>query len=153
MAMTHEIDRPSKGVTSMQRHKMAASTTIFAGALVITNADGLLTPLVPGEDVQFAGVAMENQVSGATGTTYCQVARNGRHLLPVTDLALENVGDELFGLEDDVLLLEGDLDDDSESFCPKVGVIADFETASKVWVDISSGVSAPVVSEEIEPEE
>lgn len=53
---------------------MAASTTIYAGAMVAVNASGLAVPAATGS-TRVIGVADETKVSGASGTTTIRIRR------------------------------------------------------------------------------
>jgi hypothetical protein len=68
--------RASQGALSQDLNlQMAASTTIYQGALVVLNTSGLAKPATGVTGEQVAGVAQETKTSGATGATFIRVRR------------------------------------------------------------------------------
>jgi hypothetical protein len=129
---------PHKDVTQIQRCLLKASTQIWKGGLVAFDANGLLVPCTPTTGTQFAGVALESVLSASTGSYYCEVARDGRHMVVSSSITQANVGDIVYATDDQTI-------GSSTQFAHKVGVIAEVEDATHTWVDISDGTSNPAL--------
>lgn len=127
-----------KNVTKHRRFLMAASTTIYKGALCMINANGLLAAATPTASTQFAGVAAEGVVSAASGSYYCNVIRDGSHLLTTSGMAQANVGDLMYAADSGTVGA-------TATNAHKVGIIDEFVSATQVWVDISEAVLNPVL--------
>lgn len=125
-----------KDVTKIQNCLLKASTTIYKGALVMYDANGLLVPAAITASCQFAGIALEGVTSAASGSYYCKVARDGRHLLTTSGMAQSNVGDVMFVADSGSVAA-------TATNAPKVGPITEFVSATQVWVDIANGCDAP----------
>lgn len=138
MALSADAEILCKDVTAIQRCLLKASTTIYKGALVAFDANGLLVACTPTTGTQFAGVALDGAVSGASGSTYVRVARNGRHLLTSSTITQANVGDIVYATDDATI-------GSSTQYAHKVGVITEFVSSTTAWVDISDGTANPAL--------
>lgn len=127
-----------KDVTKIQKCLLKASTAIYKGALVAFDANGLLIAATPTASTQFAGIALEGVTSAASGSYYCNVARDGRHLLTTAGMAQSNVGDIMYAADSGTVGA-------TASNAHKVGVITEFVSATQVWVDISDGCANPAL--------
>jgi len=83
-------------------HKMAASKTIYSGALVAT-ASGLAEAFTDAAGKTFAGIAAEKKVSAASGTYTVNVWKSGVFRVGWYDddaIAQADVGTEVYGASD-----------------------------------------------------
>jgi predicted RecA/RadA family phage recombinase len=138
VALTKIYNAPSKDIRRIQKYLVHPSTTIFKGGMVCLDANGLLIPCTPTDQSQFAGIAIESATAGASGNVYCTVARDGIFLLQGSGFDQTNVGDVVYAADDE--LLGGTAD-----FSQKVGEIVEFDSLTKVWVDILDGVKNPEI--------
>lgn len=89
----------------VQLHPMAASTTVFAGALLMVLAAGLA---VPGADTAaglFIGVAEERKTSAATGTTSVKVRKRGSFECVAAGATQAWVGSTVYLVDDQTVAL------------------------------------------------
>lgn len=91
-------------------HPLAASTTIYKGALVMHNSSGYLAPLAAGAGNNFAGVALEHaENAGAAGAALSGlIQKEGCVELPGTGFTQADVGKIVYGADDEtVTVTEG----------------------------------------------
>lgn len=111
---------------------VAASTTIYGGSLVMANASGYAVPGADTASCKFLGVAQERVVNaGANGAKTVSVRRTGVHYFAASGMAITNVGDDVYLVDDQTVGLVATTTNDI-----KCGKIAEFVSASLVGVDI-----------------
>lgn len=84
---------------------VVASDIIFEGAAVGDNGSGFARPLVAGDS--FRGFAIENTDNslGAAGDKRVKLKKWGEIVLPITSLALADVGKAVYASDDDTFTL------------------------------------------------
>jgi hypothetical protein len=82
-------------------YKIAASTTIYKGALVALKTDGYLIPIAHGTaNLRFAGIAEETVInSGADGAASVRVSKSGSFAIAGTAVQAD-VGKEVYAVDD-----------------------------------------------------
>src|SRR4030067_598876 len=79
-------NRQSKGTPKTRRFLMAASQTIYKGAIVHVNASGLAIPASDTAAQVCVGIAAETMISGATGSFWIQVEYDREYLIAATSI-------------------------------------------------------------------
>ena len=113
---------------------VAGSTKIYKGSLVALNTSGYAVPGADTASFIFAGVAMEqadNSGSATNGAETVRVYRKGIFSFAASGMAITNVGTAVFIVDDQTVGLAATTTNDIAC-----GKIADFESATEVWVDI-----------------
>lgn len=117
---------------------VAASTTIYKGTLVGTNAGGYLVSMSDAANLNFQGVALEkiDNSAGANGALSCRVDKAGEHEFVYTggDASQAKVGLAVYcqdnqSVDEDAILTTNDY---------LVGTIVEFISAAKVRVRIDN---------------
>lgn len=114
---------------------VAASTQIFGGSLVCSNATGYC---VPGSDVNayfFQGVALaeaDNSAVATDGYINVKLRRKGVFRFAASGMTQADIGKDVYISDDQTVVL-----DSGSTNLVKVGVIAKVDSATVVWVDIS----------------
>ena len=117
---------------------VVANDCIYGGTLVANNAAGYLNPGSDTAGLIFAGVSMEraDNTGGAAGAIKCRVRRKGMYLFALgTAITIANVGDKVFLVDDQTVDLAANTTNDI--YC---GVIAEYYSTAKAWIDIEPGV-------------
>jgi hypothetical protein len=114
-------------------YKVAASTKIYAGSLVALNASGYAVPGADTASFKFLGVAHEyiDNSSGANGDKTVTVRRKGIHRFAAAGMAITNIGDAVYLVNDQTVGLAATTTNDIAC-----GKIAEFISATEVGVDI-----------------
>ena len=89
--------------TLISSYKMAASTTIYKGALVAVNASGYAVPMAHGTaNLKFLGIAEETVTnSGANGAASLRVSKAGSAVYADSQSAtIADIGKEIYALTD-----------------------------------------------------
>lgn len=111
------------------------STTLYLGALVMTNSSGYAIPGADTASSVFQGVNLHGQVdnsSGSSGDETVTVTRTGVFRMDFnTSISQSNVGDEAYLVDDQTVDLAGDTSNDI-----MVGVIVKYIDSDEAWVDI-----------------
>lgn len=105
------------------------SSQIYAGALVMADADGLLVPAADTASCVFQGVALQNVLGD--GTKKCLVRREGVVKVVAAGMAQTNVGDLMYIVDDQTVGVAATPDNDVPcGRCVKV------DSATAIWIDI-----------------
>ncbi len=113
---------------------VAGSTKIYKGSLVALNTSGYAVPGADTANFIFAGVAHEqadNSGSATNGAKTVRVLGKGIFSFAASGMAITNVGTAVFIVDDQTVGLAATTTNDIPC-----GKIADFESATEVWVDI-----------------
>ena len=118
-----------KGDMRVQRFRMAASTTIYAGELVMINSSGLAVPCAAAASNRgIVGVALETLTSDSSTAEYMPVGI-GIFRLPGTSATQAMVGTLVYGQADSSYGATG-------TNLPIAGLCVEYESASLGWVAI-----------------
>lgn len=133
MAALTEDRRLEKYAGDELSYKVAGSTTIYANSLVCLNTSGYAVPAADTANFKFLGVASENVDNGAgsDGDKNVRVWRKGVFELASSSMAITNIGDAVFVLDDQTVGTAAQAT--NEVAC---GKIAGFKSATSVLVDI-----------------
>ena len=109
---------------------------VYRGTLVCRNTAGYLVAGQDTADFRFAGVALEKKdnSAGANGDLKVRVERTGLFRFATSGMAITDVGKRVYITDDQTVTLTP-----GHVFC---GVIAVFESATVVWIDIGPAVQA-----------
>lgn len=119
----------------MHSYPMAASQTIYKGAMVCLNSAGYAIPAAAASgNTQVVGVADEQAKSGTTaGDTSVRVVSGRVFNFAAQTLAQGSVGDIMYADDDQTI------DETQASNAPKVGMLVERVSASEGWVYIPTG--------------
>lgn len=124
------------------------STTIYLGAMVMTNAAGYAIPGADTASCVFQGINLYEQVdnsSGSDGDENVTVTRTGIFRMAFnTSISQSNVGDECYLVDDQTVDLVGDTTNDI-----MVGVIVKYIDTDEAWVDIEPATKKSAVDTHI----
>jgi len=123
-----QIPRKEAG---LQSYPVAASATIYKGAMVGSDGDGYLVPMSTTITFKFVGIAYEqiDNSSGSDGDKNCRVHTSGVFKLTATSIAQTMVGQPMFAIDDATM-------DDSGTSYQLIGVLVEYSSATSGWVDI-----------------
>ena len=109
---------------------------VYRGTLVCLNTAGYLVAGQDTADFRFAGVALEKKdnSAGANGDLSVRVERSGLFRFAASGMAITDVGKRAYISDDQTVTLTP-----GHVFC---GVIALFESATVVWIDIGPAAQA-----------
>jgi hypothetical protein len=111
---------------------MAASTTIYAGSLVMWNAAGYAVPGADTASCTFIGVSIEKAVNGVTaGATKVRVKRRGVFQFDASGLTQAKVGVAMCIVDDHTIADAGVTTNDVPC-----GRLTEYISATLGWVDI-----------------
>ncbi len=119
---------------------VAATETIYAGALVCTDADGYAVPGADTAGLTFAGVATarSDNAGGADGDVSVVVRRRGRYKLDYQGwLTQAGMGAKVYAVDDQTVDAANGTTNDIQ-----VGIIAKVDGPGESWVDIDAAVLA-----------
>ena len=119
---------------------VAASTEVFAGSLVCSDADGYAVPAADTAGLTFEGVATAraDNSSGADGDISIVVRRRGRYKFDYQGwLTQAAMGSQIYAVDDQTVDAANGTTNDV-----LVGVIAKVEGANECWIDIDAAVLA-----------
>lgn len=130
MALTANRTIPdAKGEVRYRRYRMAASTTIYAGELVMINSSGLAVACAAAASNRgIVGVSNAQVTSDASTPTYITVME-GVFRIPGTSMTQAMVGTLVFGQADSSIGATG-------TNLPTAGMMIEFESATSGWVGI-----------------
>lgn len=120
---------------AMHSYPMAASTTIYKGAMVCINSAGYAIPAAAASgNSQVVGVADEQAKSGTTaGDTSVRVVSGRVFNFAADSLGQDDVGSVMYADDDQTI------DETQASNAPKVGMLVEYVSASEGWVYIPTG--------------
>jgi hypothetical protein len=111
---------------------MKASTTIYAGSLVMLDSNGLALPAAASAGNKgVVGVAVETVTSAASGSYYVTV-REGEFLFDATSIAQANVNSKMYASDDHTIDETQGLNE------PVAGVLAEYVSATSGWVKVGA---------------
>lgn len=125
-----DLDR-KEGV--MQSYPVAATETIYKGALVVVSATGYLEAGTDAASKRFAGVAYEKKdnSSGADGALNCRVHTKGVFLMTATSITQAMVGQMMYLVDD------ATIDDTTGgTYYIPVGRLVEYVSTTSGYVDI-----------------
>lgn len=111
-----------------------SGSQIYAGALVMVDADGLLIPGADTASCTFAGLAMENVLGD--GTLRCRVRTTGAVKVVTSGLTQAAVGKKAYLVDDQTVALGATTTNDVLS-----GRIVKYESTTSVWVLMNEATS------------
>jgi len=131
MALTADVDRAYKE-GEITRYPVKGSTTIYKGSgTMVISGTGYLIPAADTSSGVFMGVAIEGVVnSGADGTKFVRVRKDGKHSLTCAGATVADIGKDVYASDDTTVLMTG------QSHDVWVGKIDGDITTNTVWVDI-----------------
>lgn len=141
------------GSDSIQSYPVAASATIYKGALLCVNSSGYAQPATDAGSVVFIGVAYEakNNSAGSDGDLDVRVMTRGRFLLPATSITQAMVGTAMYVVDD------ATVDDAAGStYLVHVGKLVEYVSTTSGWVDIEPAseqvivISVPIIQQAAE---
>lgn len=110
---------------------MKASTTIYAGGLVMLDSNGLALPAVASASNHgIVGVATETVTSAASGTYYIHV-QEGEFKMNATSIAQSAVGSKMYSPDDNTV------DETQGSNEPIAGILIEYISSTSGWVRVS----------------
>ncbi|MBW1991580.1 MAG: DUF2190 family protein [Deltaproteobacteria bacterium] len=111
---------------------VAASTKIYAGSLVMANANGYAVPGADTAGCKFLGVAMEqaDNSNGSDGDKTVRVRRTGVFEFKASSITQAMVGDDMYLVDDETF-------DETANNNIKCGKLVKYVSATKGWIDIS----------------
>lgn len=135
-ALTAARATESKDLGPKRRYKMAVSTTIYAGGMVMLNSSGLAVPAVAAAANQgVVGIATSTVTSPASGDTYI-VVQEGTFKLAATSIADTSVGLLVYASDDQTV------DETQGVNEPRVGFLVEVISSTSGWVAIGIGLHA-----------
>lgn len=123
-----DVDRKEGG---LQSFPVAASTTIYKGALVCLDTSGYLVAAADTHGYKFAGVAYEKKVESTAvdGAVSCRVYTDGVFLFTATSITQAMVGQLLYATDSATV-------DETASNYVAVGQLVQYVGTTSGWVDI-----------------
>ena len=131
-------NRQSKGVPKTRRFLMAASQTIYKGAIVHLNASGLAIPASDTASQVVAGIAAETVVSAATGNFWIQVEYDREYLFAATSITQAMVGVNMVTVDDNTV---DDIAGATNDIV--VGKLTEFVSTTLGWVHVPGLTATP----------
>lgn len=128
-ALTADKELEMKNPGGVIRLKMGASKTIYKGSMVsITKSTGLAMASADTASDIFAGIAVEGNVSAATGTYYIKVYTEGAFRLVGSSLEEADIGQGLTVSDDQTVT------DSASTYDIPVGILVEMVSATDAWV-------------------
>lgn len=129
-ALTQDVDRQEKE-GKLLSSPLAASVTVYQGAISMHNAAGFAAPMVPAVGIAFAGIAFEKATNaGAAGDVDCKFEKEGAFLMEGTGFTQGSVGSEVFASDDNTISVTQGTNEVA------VGKIVQYISATQVRVKI-----------------
>ena len=141
-ALAADANRKTRGNAGRQTgYLMAASQTIYKGALVMINASGLAVPATDAAAGIVVGVADEQVVSAASGSYWIKVRSGEAFLFAASSITQAMVGTAMYVVDDNTV------DDAAGPTNDRpVGILEEFVSTTQGWVFIPAGGSATGVA-------
>lgn len=116
---------------------VVASDIIYEGAMVGDNASGIARPLVAGDPFRGVALSKADNSAGAAGDIRVQVRERGYIRLPITSLAITDVGKDVYASDDDTFTL-------TKGSNTRIGYVSRWESTGWgiIRFDANSGVEA-----------
>src|SRR3970282_741467 len=96
-------NRQAKGAPEARRFLMAASQTIYKGAIVHMNSSGLAIPASDTAAQVVVGIAAETMISAAHGNFWVQVEYDREYLFAATSITQAMVGVNMVTVDDNTV--------------------------------------------------
>lgn len=133
-ALSANKPRKSRGTVQYTAYKVEASTTIYEGSIVALDSAGYAAPAgALATNNGCVGVSTEyvDNSSGAAGAKTVKVAE-GEFLLPATSIAQANVGEVMYGIDDDTID-----ETNTSSNKPRAGILTEYVSSTSGWCRIT----------------
>ena len=131
MAALAAAKEANKRAGDQKRYLLKASTTIYKGALVCLDTNGLAVPAADTASFIFVGVAYETATSAASGSTYVTVEKRGEYEMVTSGATQATTGKKVFASDDQTVAT-------STTNSIAVGYDGEFVSATKVRVRIDN---------------
>ena len=138
MALAAAANRQSKGTPKTRRFLMAASQTIYKGAIVHVNASGLAIPASDTASQVVAGIAAETMISAATGSFWIQVEYDREYLFAATSITQAMVGTNMVTVDDNTV---DDIAGATNDIV--VGKLTEYVSTTSGWVHVPGLTATP----------
>jgi hypothetical protein len=122
-----QVSRKDAG---LQSFPVEATTQIYKGAMVCTNAAGYLVAGADTAGYKFEGIAYENVLGTTQGAKTCRVWTLGRYLLTATSITQAMVGRQMYLVDD------ATFDDVTVTNFINIGKLAEYVSTTSGWIDI-----------------
>jgi hypothetical protein len=120
----------SRNLGNKRAYLMKASTTIYAGTLVMVNSSGTAEPAAASASNKgVVGVATESKTSAASGSYWITV-QEGEFKFGATSIAQSDVGDLMYAVDDQTI------DETDPTNTPKAGYLTEYISATEGWVKV-----------------
>jgi len=120
-----------KNVFGLREFLMTASTTIYAGTMVMVDTTtGLALPAADTASCKVVGVATKQVTSAASGSYYIEV-EYGEFKMAASSIAQGAVGDLMYVVDDQTV------DETTPANSVKAGILTEYVSATVGWVLIS----------------
>lgn len=128
MALSAARMTQARSQGTIHRKKMKASTTIYAGGLVMLDSNGLAVPAAASASNKgVVGVALETVTSDSSTATYVRV-QEGIFLFAATSIAQSNENSLMYASADDTF------DETQGSNEPVAGRLIEYVSATSGWI-------------------
>lgn len=125
---------------------MKASTTIYAGGMVMIDSNGVALPAAASaSNHNVVGVAQQTKTSAASGSYWINVTDRALCLFAATTIAQTNVGQIMYAEDDETV------DETQSANEPIAGILLQYVSASSGWVYISSAFTQRVALSATDP--
>jgi len=138
VALAAAANRQSKGTPKTRRFLMAASQTIYKGAIVHVNASGLAIPASDTASQVVAGIAAETMISAATGSFWIQVEYDREYLFAATSITQAMVGTNMVTVDDNTV---DDIAGATNDIV--VGKLTEYVSTTSGWVHVPGLTATP----------
>jgi hypothetical protein len=114
-------------------YPVKGNAKIYAGGIVCIGTDGYAVPGSDTTGLKFVGISRGyvDNTGGASGAVVVEVRRKGCFNLAASGMAITNVGDSVYIIDDQTVGLAATAANDI-----KCGMISEFVSATSVYVDI-----------------
>ena len=111
--------------------KMKASTTIYAGGMVMIDSGGYARPAAAlASNKGVVGVAVETKTSGGSDGDTSVIVQEGEFLMVAASIAQSAVGGKVYASADDTM------DETQGSNEPLAGLLTEYVSSTSGWVKI-----------------
>ena len=131
-------NRQAKGAPKTRRFLMAASQTIYKGAIVHMNSSGLAIPASDTASQVVVGIAAETMISAATGNFWIQVEYDREYLFAASSITQAMVGTNMVTVDDNTV---DDIAGATNDIV--VGKLTEFVSTTSGWVHVPGLTATP----------
>ena len=133
-ALSANYARPSRNLGAKRPYPVNAASVIYAGALVMIDADGFARPAAAlASNGGCVGVATEKVTGGAADGDKWVEVQEGEFLFAGDTLAQTALVAGIVYADDD-----NTVDETQATNCPKAGIVTQYNSASEAWVAVSA---------------